>query len=66
MAAAPPVVVALVDRSNESLVSGVDWRCLETVFSGGAPLTVAVIGKFKKRFPKVALMQVSCILALHT
>ncbi|KAM0062438.1 putative AMP-dependent synthetase/ligase, AMP-binding, AMP-binding enzyme domain, ANL [Helianthus debilis subsp. tardiflorus] len=54
---APPVVVALVDGSNEGLVNGSDWRSVELVFCGGAPLTVAVIDKFKRRFPNVALVQ---------
>ncbi|KAI3696450.1 hypothetical protein L1987_79466 [Smallanthus sonchifolius] len=54
---APPVVVALVNGSNEHLVNGTDWSSLETVFSGGAPLTVAVIDKFKRRFPDVSLVQ---------
>ncbi|KAJ0866841.1 putative AMP-dependent synthetase/ligase, AMP-binding, AMP-binding enzyme domain-containing protein [Helianthus annuus] len=54
---APPVVVALVDGSNEGLVNGSDWRSVESVFSGGAPLTVSVIDKFKRRFPNVALVQ---------
>ncbi|KAK1419972.1 hypothetical protein QVD17_29442 [Tagetes erecta] len=54
---APPVVVALVNDSNEHLVNGTNWSSVEMVFSGGAPLTVAVIDKFKKRFPNVSLVQ---------
>ncbi|XP_076893033.1 4-coumarate--CoA ligase-like 9 [Bidens hawaiensis] len=54
---APPVVVALVNGGNEELVNATDWRSLETVFSGGAPLKVAVIDKFKRRFPNVSLVQ---------
>ncbi|XP_076953551.1 4-coumarate--CoA ligase-like 9 [Bidens hawaiensis] len=54
---APPVVAALVNSGNEELVNATDWRSVETVFSGGAPLTVAVIGKFKRRFPNVSLVQ---------
>ncbi|KAL8224535.1 hypothetical protein R6Q57_020010 [Mikania cordata] len=54
---APPVVVALVDGANEDLVNGTDWRSVETVFSGGAPLTVAVIDRFKRQFPNVSLVQ---------
>ncbi|KAM0003615.1 putative AMP-dependent synthetase/ligase [Helianthus debilis subsp. tardiflorus] len=61
MAVAPPVVVALVDGNNERLVNGADWSSLDTVFSGGAPLTVAVIRKFKRRFQDVSLVQVGCI-----
>ncbi|KAJ0717707.1 putative AMP-dependent synthetase/ligase, AMP-binding enzyme domain, ANL domain-containing protein [Helianthus annuus] len=57
MAVAPPVVVALVDGNNERLVNGADLRSLDTVFSGGAPLTVAVIRKFKRRFQDVSLVQ---------
>ncbi|KAJ0899999.1 putative AMP-dependent synthetase/ligase [Helianthus annuus] len=57
LAVAPPVVVALVDGNNERLVNGADWRSLDTVFSGGAPLTVAVIRKFKRRFQDVSLVQ---------
>ncbi|GJW70117.1 4-coumarate--CoA ligase 9-like protein [Tanacetum coccineum] len=57
MAVAPPVVVALVDENNKSLVDGVNWKSLETVYSGGAPITVAVIDKFKRRFPNVSLLQ---------
>ncbi|XP_076898014.1 4-coumarate--CoA ligase-like 9 isoform X2 [Bidens hawaiensis] len=57
LAVAPPVVVALVDGSNEEVVSGSWWRSLETVFSGGATVTVAVIRKFMRRFPDVALVQ---------
>ncbi|KAK9060181.1 hypothetical protein SSX86_020885 [Deinandra increscens subsp. villosa] len=54
---APPVVVALVNGSNERLVSQTNWSSVETVFSGGAPLPVAVIDKFKRRFPTVSLAQ---------
>ncbi|KAD2393723.1 hypothetical protein E3N88_40700 [Mikania micrantha] len=54
---APPVVVALVDSGNEDLVYGTNWRSVETVFSGGAPLTVAVIDRFKRQFPNVSLVQ---------
>ncbi|KAI7727293.1 hypothetical protein M8C21_027565, partial [Ambrosia artemisiifolia] len=57
MAVAPPVVVAMVDGNNEGVVKGGDWSSMETVFSGGAPLTVAVIRKFKRRFPGVGLVQ---------
>nr|XP_043608884.1 4-coumarate--CoA ligase-like 9 isoform X2 [Erigeron canadensis] len=57
LAVAPPVVVALVDERNERLVSGVSWKSLECVVSGGAPVTVSVIDKFKKRFPNVPLIQ---------
>lgn len=57
LAVAPPVVVALLDRNNERLVDGVNWRCLEAVLCGGAPVTVAVIGRFKRRFPDVSLVQ---------
>ncbi|KAI7749263.1 hypothetical protein M8C21_030907 [Ambrosia artemisiifolia] len=54
---APPVVVALVDESNKDLVNGTNWRSVETVLCGGAPLTLAVINKFKRRFPNVSLVQ---------
>ncbi|KAD2393724.1 hypothetical protein E3N88_40701 [Mikania micrantha] len=54
---APPVVVALVDGGNADLVNGTNWRSVETVFSGGAPLTVAVIDRFKRQFPNVSLVQ---------
>ncbi|KAJ9554503.1 hypothetical protein OSB04_018548 [Centaurea solstitialis] len=57
LAVAPPVVVALVDRNNDGLVEGSNWRSLETVYSGGAPLTVAVINKFMRRFPNVSISQ---------
>ncbi|KAI3817477.1 hypothetical protein L1987_11268 [Smallanthus sonchifolius] len=50
LAVAPPVVVTLVDGNNEQLVNESKWSSLETVLSGGAPLTVAVINKFKQRF----------------
>lgn len=58
LAVAPPVVVALVDGNNARLVSGIDWKSLETVSSGGAPITVSVIDKFKTKFPNVSLLQV--------
>ncbi|XP_071717025.1 4-coumarate--CoA ligase-like 9 [Rutidosis leptorrhynchoides] len=54
---APPVVVALVEGNNEGLVNGIGWKSLETVFSGGAPLAVSVIYKFKRQFPNVSLLQ---------
>ncbi|XP_071716563.1 4-coumarate--CoA ligase-like 9 [Rutidosis leptorrhynchoides] len=57
LAVAPPVVVALVAGNNEHLVHGIDWKSLETVLSGGAPLAVSVIDKFKRQFPKVSLLQ---------
>lgn len=64
LAIAPPVVVALLDGNNERLVNSVDWKSLESVASGGAPITVAVINKFRRRFPNVSLVQVSCITIL--
>ncbi|GKD82141.1 4-coumarate--CoA ligase 9-like protein [Tanacetum coccineum] len=57
LAVAPPVVVALLDGNNERLVNEVNWKSLESVASGGAPITVAVIDKFKRRFPNVSLVQ---------
>ncbi|KAI3733379.1 hypothetical protein L6452_12822 [Arctium lappa] len=57
LAVAPPVVVALMDGNNDRLFEGSNWSSLETVVSGGAPLTVAVINKFKRRFPNVLLSQ---------
>nr|XP_043631927.1 4-coumarate--CoA ligase-like 9 [Erigeron canadensis] len=58
LAVSPPVVVALVDARNEGLVSGVSWKkSLESVASGGAPVRVAVIHKFRKMFPNVPLVQ---------
>ncbi|KAJ9554502.1 hypothetical protein OSB04_018547 [Centaurea solstitialis] len=57
LAVAPPVVVALVDGNNDGLVNGTNWKSLEGVVCGGAPLTVPVIERFKKRFPNVSLSQ---------
>lgn len=54
VALAPPVVVAMV---NNSLDDGYDLSYLEFAFSGGAPLTNALIGRFKTRFPSTALVQ---------
>ncbi|KAL4573857.1 hypothetical protein LXL04_020677 [Taraxacum kok-saghyz] len=57
LASAPPVVVALVDVDNDYLVKRTNWGSLETVLCGGAPVTIAVIDKFKRRFPNVSLLQ---------
>ncbi|XP_024990100.1 4-coumarate--CoA ligase-like 9 [Cynara cardunculus var. scolymus] len=57
LAVAPPVVVALVDGKNGDLVDGINWKSIESVLCGGAPLTVPVIDRFKKRFPNVSLLQ---------
>lgn len=57
LAVAPPVAVAFVDGNNDDLVNGTKWNSLEAVLCGGAPLTVPVIDKFKKRFPNVSLSQ---------
>ena len=63
LAVAPPVVVALLDENNERWLI-VLIGSLESVASGGAPITVAVINKFRKRFPNVSFVQVSCITIL--
>ncbi|KVI05766.1 AMP-binding, conserved site-containing protein [Cynara cardunculus var. scolymus] len=39
LAVAPPVVVALVDGKNGDLVDGINWKSIESVLCGGAPLT---------------------------
>ncbi|CAH1433840.1 unnamed protein product [Lactuca virosa] len=57
LASAPPVVVGLVDGDNDHLVNRTNWSSLENVLCGGASLTMAVIDKFKKRFPTVSLLQ---------
>ncbi|KAI3516039.1 hypothetical protein L1887_14948 [Cichorium endivia] len=57
LALAPPVVVLLVDGDNDYLVKRTNWSSLEAVLSGGASLTMAVIDKFKRRFPNVSLLQ---------
>lgn len=54
VALAPPVVVAMV---NNALDAGYNLSSLEFAFSGGAPLTNALIGRFNKRFPNTALVQ---------
>ncbi|KAI3780049.1 hypothetical protein L2E82_09911 [Cichorium intybus] len=57
LALAPPVVVLLVDGDNDYLVKRTNWSSVEAVLSGGASLTMAVIDKFKRRFPNVSLLQ---------
>ncbi|CAK9155804.1 unnamed protein product [Ilex paraguariensis] len=57
VALAPPVIVALVNSGD--LVNNYDLSSLEAVHSGGAPLSEAVIERFKSKFPNVSLGQVS-------
>ncbi|XP_057486512.1 4-coumarate--CoA ligase-like 9 [Actinidia eriantha] len=55
LALAPPIVVAMVKEGD--FMDGYDLSSLEAVVSGGAPLPIAVVERFKKRFPKVQLTQ---------
>ncbi|XP_072979998.1 4-coumarate--CoA ligase-like 7 [Typha angustifolia] len=55
MTTAPPVVVAMA-RGDEA-AAGFDLGKLERVVCGGAPLHVAAAEKFRRRFPRVELLQ---------
>lgn len=59
VAVAPPVIVSMVNFCDST--NGRDLSSLEVVVSGGAPLTKALIERFKKRFPRVLLPQVSAV-----
>ncbi|KAM7487173.1 hypothetical protein LguiB_024657 [Lonicera macranthoides] len=52
---APPVVVAMVN--NDDVTAGNNLSSLEVVLSGGAPLTNAMVERFKKKFHDVSLVQ---------
>ncbi|KAE9454738.1 hypothetical protein C3L33_13377, partial [Rhododendron williamsianum] len=55
VAVAPPVIVSMVNVCDWT--NGHDLSSLEVVVSAGAPLTKALIERFKKRFPRVQLPQ---------
>ncbi|XP_058194950.1 4-coumarate--CoA ligase-like 9 [Rhododendron vialii] len=55
VAVAPPVIVSMVNVCDWT--NGHDLSSLEVVVSAGAPLTKALIERFKKRFPRVLLPQ---------
>lgn len=60
---APPVVVAMVN--NDDVTAGYNLSSLEVVLSGGAPLSNAMVERFKKKFHHVSLVQVSAGLSFE-
>ncbi|KAK3040802.1 hypothetical protein RJ639_029146 [Escallonia herrerae] len=56
LALAPPVAVAIANGGG-GVVERFDLGSLEAVLSGGAPLTNAVVERFKGRFPDLPILQ---------